>query len=339
MCLTPASPFLTYSLTAHRDVTVMINDGKKTADHLKATIEGCNTNPPVRYHSERADFQVTDASRAQIHVYENKLHIKIDARNTGEWVECVTVDTSALLAVNPNWISSSYLGFSSSTGQLADNHDVISVEVSTDVSGEDSKVASEKSVADAAKKEGLVAKLPEKVLFEVTPNVAVDIRLNKIETTLNNILVKLAKMDLELEHTIVDAQEKIKNLIGKISKREDASEARIDEISRIIKQYVGEHLADHLEDRLADHSEQLRLSVQDTVTDIADHMDRTYATLNKEKDGLYDHLKYTRELVEGGLLKQDSSWKIPFLIILVLVIGGLVAFWRFRQVLLKKHFL
>jgi len=321
----------------------MINDGKKTVDHLKATIEGCNTSPTVRYHSERADFQVTDASRAQIHVYQNKLHIKIDARNTGEWVECISMDTSALAAVNPNWISSSYLGVSASTGQLADNHDVISVEVDTDLSGEDSKVMTEKASADAAKGQGLAVKLPDKVMYEVTPNVPVETRLKKIESTLNDILVKLAKMDMELEHTGVTAMEKINNIVGKLSKREDVSESRIEEIEHLIKRSVSEHIDVHLEDRLSDHSEQLRLSVQDTVTDVADHVDRAHAMMNKEKETLYDHLRYTRELIEGpkfqNLGKGDGAWKIPFVLITVVIIAALGAFYQFRQTLLKKHFL
>jgi hypothetical protein len=54
----------TENLAAHRDVTVLVNDGEKTWDMMTAEVQGCNTN--VRYHSDRADFSITDASRAQI---------------------------------------------------------------------------------------------------------------------------------------------------------------------------------------------------------------------------------------------------------------------------------
>jgi mannose-binding lectin 2 len=54
----------TESLYAHRDVTVIVNDGEKTYDMMTENVMGCNTN--VRYHAERGDFSVKDASRAKI---------------------------------------------------------------------------------------------------------------------------------------------------------------------------------------------------------------------------------------------------------------------------------
>jgi len=310
----------------------MINDGKKTREHLTASIDGCNTNPTVRYHNERADFQVTDASRAQIHVYQNKIHIKIDARNTGEWQECVTLSTEALPA---GWLAASYLGVTSSTGQLADNHDVLSVEVDTDLNAMDSQVMSEKAAADQIKSQGQVAKLPEKVMYEVTPNTPVESRLIKIEQTLNDILVKLGKMELEVEHNGVAAQEKIKNIIGKLSKREDDAEKRIEQIEVLVKQTVGEHIDMHLEDRLADHGEQLRLDVHHTVTDIADHVALAAEAISAEKESLKVQFN---DLVNQSIA-QGGSWKTPFFLLFLVIAAGAVAFYRFRQTLLKKHFL
>jgi len=310
----------------------MINDGKMAREHLTASIDGCNTNPTVRYHNERADFQVTDASRAQIHVYENKLHIKIDARNTGEWQECVTLSTEALPA---GWLASSYLGVTSSTGQLADNHDIISVEVDTDLSGQDSKVISEKAAADQIKNEGRVAKLPDKVLYESTSNLATDQRLAKIEHTLNSILVRLEQMDLETEHSGVAAQEKIRNIIGKLSKREDDAEKRIEHIEMLVKESVGEHIDMHLEDRLANHGEQIRLDVHHTMTDLADHVHTTAESISAEKEKLQAQFgDLVNKTMEGG-----GGWKIPFLFLLLVIIAGAIGFYQFRQTLLKKHFL
>lgn len=54
----------TENLAAHRDVTVLINDGSKTYEMMTSDVIGCNTN--VRYHADRADFSVLDASRAKI---------------------------------------------------------------------------------------------------------------------------------------------------------------------------------------------------------------------------------------------------------------------------------
>jgi lectin, mannose-binding 2 len=60
----------TENLAVHRDVTVLINDGTKTYDQMTENVLGCNTN--FRYHAERADFSVLDASRAKIIVNETR---------------------------------------------------------------------------------------------------------------------------------------------------------------------------------------------------------------------------------------------------------------------------
>ena len=85
-------------------------------------VQGCAMN--MRYHSERADFTIKDSSRAKIEITpENGLIINIDARNTGEWTECVTIPNLPLPA---EWTRAAHIGITASTGQLADNHDVIS---------------------------------------------------------------------------------------------------------------------------------------------------------------------------------------------------------------------
>lgn len=53
----------------------------------------------------------------------------IDATNSGEWTECVKVNDIGLPG---NWLRRAYLGLSASTGQLADNHDIISLATFSD---------------------------------------------------------------------------------------------------------------------------------------------------------------------------------------------------------------
>lgn len=59
----------TENLANHRDITVIVNDGTKTYEQMTANVQGCDTN--VRYHSQRADFTVTDASRAKVIMNDN----------------------------------------------------------------------------------------------------------------------------------------------------------------------------------------------------------------------------------------------------------------------------
>lgn len=117
----------TESLAAHRDVTILVNDGEKTWEMMTEDVQGCNMN--VRYHNERADFSALDASRAQIIATEKTLKVMVDAKNSGEWVECVVLDKLGLPA---GWIKDAYIGITASTGQLADNHDVIALETDSE---------------------------------------------------------------------------------------------------------------------------------------------------------------------------------------------------------------
>jgi mannose-binding lectin 2 len=65
-----------------------------------------------------------DSSRAKIEITpENGLIISIDARSSGEWTECVSIPNLPLPA---EWTRAAHIGITASTGQLADNHDVIS---------------------------------------------------------------------------------------------------------------------------------------------------------------------------------------------------------------------
>lgn len=60
----------TETINAHRDVTVLINDGEKTFEMMTDQVLGCNAN--IRFHSERADFSVTDSTRAKVIINNNK---------------------------------------------------------------------------------------------------------------------------------------------------------------------------------------------------------------------------------------------------------------------------
>lgn len=112
----------------HRDVTVLINNGTRNLEQMTTVVHGCDAN--VRYHADRADFSVLDASRAKIVVNETHLAVYVDERDSGEWTLCTEVsDLDKHLP--PGWIERSHLGLTASTGQLADNHDIISLKTMT----------------------------------------------------------------------------------------------------------------------------------------------------------------------------------------------------------------
>ena len=57
------------------------------------------------------------------------LEVFVDAANTGEWESCVSVPE---LDLPEFWASRAYIGMTATTGQLADNHDIISLKTYSD---------------------------------------------------------------------------------------------------------------------------------------------------------------------------------------------------------------
>jgi mannose-binding lectin 2 len=60
----------TENLQSHRDVTILVNDGTKTYEMMTKDVQGCDA--AFRYHNERADFSVLDASRAKVVIDDKK---------------------------------------------------------------------------------------------------------------------------------------------------------------------------------------------------------------------------------------------------------------------------
>ncbi len=308
----------TESLSSHRDISVLVNDGKKNYELMKQSIQGCNTNPLVRYHSERADFQVTDASRANIVFKGHTLTIRIDAKNSGEWVDCVSFNLPSELPTG--FLANSYMGITASTGQLADNHDVISVQTDSDYRGGDELVANEKRIAEASKSS---AALKENLYPEI-PNSGIDARTLRLEDTIRTLLSRLQTLELEAEHSRVASEEKIANIIGKLSKREDNSERRIDLIEQVVREKIAEHFDTHLEGRLADHADSLRADIEETVGNMANQIDEHVADLKTQGEQNTQAASKLKEKI-SEISQGGSGWKMPVYFLLFLIVGLAVA--------------
>jgi mannose-binding lectin 2 len=81
----------------------------------------------MRYHNKRKDFSVTDSSRIKVKTNGVHLMVQVDEKNTGEWVDCVEVLDMGL-GQGSTFLRNAHLGVTATTGQLADNHDIISFE-------------------------------------------------------------------------------------------------------------------------------------------------------------------------------------------------------------------
>jgi len=290
----------TENIAAHRDVTILINDGTKTYEVMTSDVQGCNAN--FRYHADRADFSVTDASRAKVTLLDNSLEVYIDPQNSGEWTPCVNISNIGLPS---NWARSAHIGLSASTGQLADNHDIISL----------------KSYTDSVMLENVETEEMNKPYFALNVQQSLEGQLKSLEKSLNDLLQKHETLDHFVEHEFAAVADNIKNLIGKLEKREEKSESRLENLEALIKQAVD----GTLDKRLSSLEMQMKGSVERKMNNIESSLDRKMNSIQDK----------TSTIVNSN----SSSWKLPFLLLSLFVLCAGVGLYFFYRNLLKKHLL
>ncbi|KAF4315837.1 hypothetical protein BBO99_00007193 [Phytophthora kernoviae] len=195
----------------HKDVTFFENDGSKTLDELNDMEKvGCMA-PGIRYHEKNAAFSPSlNMSRAKLAYTkaDNQFTILIDADASGNWVQCY----SKKLAFDNAWMNDAYIGISASTGGLADNHDVISVNIYDDVidSLANEKDENQRNVKD-------------KGLQETLANGNNDDKMKVVKR-------KYAQMLEDFEYQFTALRESTENTIQKLKEQSAEDEKRIAEL-------------------------------------------------------------------------------------------------------------
>ncbi|KAJ8603710.1 hypothetical protein CTAYLR_000197 [Chrysophaeum taylorii] len=260
-------------LSYHKDVTVVVNEGESDVEEMLTSSVGCNGD--IRYHEDRGDFSVSAASRVKFVVEPVApdgsgddrvlgLTVFLDATNSGEYRECVA-QTPLPATLDASWLSRAYLGISASTGQLADNHDVLSLDVFSDkeVHNEvESEMISEPNFAPG---EG------------VSPA-----RFERIEAQIDQLIGRLEHLQHHLEHEMVAVDDHVRTTVDKLAKQEQAAETRIEALEDKVTSSVEDSLSQrisNLENAMRDAVQQRMKKVeQTTIAKITD-------TVGKELKG------------------------------------------------------
>jgi mannose-binding lectin 2 len=280
----------------HMDVTVLINNGEKTVATMTKEVKGCNLH--VRYHGERADFKVTDGTSAKLTVKGRNLTLMVDAKNTGDWKSCVVLTDMDL---PEDWATESYLGITAATGQLSDNHDILSLVtyVDPEVMEEEERLKNSKSI------------------YEVSPKgMTPEDRMIRLETAMNKILNKIEFMDHHYEHHFATNSDHIDHVKAKLDARENSAESRIEELEDVIKKKVSSSMGD----KLTDLETELKSKMDEKIVKFDDSI-KLHKTTPEGK----------KETASG-----DGGWKYPFLLLFFMLIGAIVGMYIFVQKVLKK---
>eukprot|EP00634_Sargassococcus_sp_CCMP2135_P012626 CAMPEP_0198661142 /NCGR_PEP_ID=MMETSP1467-20131203/40167_1 /TAXON_ID=1462469 /ORGANISM="unid. sp., Strain CCMP2135" /LENGTH=430 /DNA_ID=CAMNT_0044397569 /DNA_START=148 /DNA_END=1440 /DNA_ORIENTATION=- len=273
-------------LSYHKDVTVVFNEGQLDQETMLTQSVGCNGD--VRYHEDRGDFSVNSASRVKFVIEPLatataegstlSLSVYLDASNSGEYKECVAATPLPSL-LDAQWLSRAFLGISASTGQLADNHDVLGLGVYSD-----------KEVHDMKEIESL-----EESHFEVGAGFSED-RFVRIEQQINTLLAKFDYLEHHVEHELVAVDDHVRTTVEKLAKQETAAEKRID----VLESQVLSQVENSLADRIANLESAMRDAVQKRMKNVEQN------TVNTITATVSDKLKAV-----------GSGWGKPFLFLAV----------------------
>eukprot|EP00518_Triparma_eleuthera_P016576 CAMPEP_0197547178 /NCGR_PEP_ID=MMETSP1320-20131121/1581_1 /TAXON_ID=91990 /ORGANISM="Bolidomonas sp., Strain RCC2347" /LENGTH=411 /DNA_ID=CAMNT_0043106895 /DNA_START=158 /DNA_END=1393 /DNA_ORIENTATION=+ len=171
----------------HRDVTLLINDGSTEAEVGTEEVLGCNVEG-LRYHEGRDDFSTFNLSRIRLLYNEDRVVVEVDGEGQNDWQTCATV--GGLKEKLPkNFLSSARFGITGTTGALADNHDIIALQVHTSHS------------------EAKVHAVEQHETYQSADELQVLVH--------------------DLEHQLTSIYEKLQNTISKLQKQEDMIEDRV----------------------------------------------------------------------------------------------------------------
>jgi len=212
---------------SHKDVSLVVNDGQsdysEKAEELKGvkdSVTGCMSN--VRYHAKAHDFNAPfNTSRVMVNVVGRSINVKVDPRATGDWEECfeVRVENEGL---GSDWLARSHVGITASTGDLADNHDIIAFSV---YDNQDAAYASLSAVRGAAPGWVDTSSLEGKTKAE---------KLNALEERVTAFMKKLDVTEHHLEHEMIRLRDYLDHMIDRIDNSEEDMMMKIQHVEELM---------------------------------------------------------------------------------------------------------
>lgn len=265
----------------HKDIMLINGDGEKPMQMHNVLPTGCKSK--YRYWEKRDDFNIGRHSIAVIDYKgsEKLLKVRIDAKANGNMMDCFEFKFTDEGAARLADMSKMHIALSSSTGQLADNHDVLSVQLRN--------YGDESAGAVVAKAD------PEKFANQVS--VSTQSYVNAHVERLNE---RITFLEHELEHKVDAIADELRAMIEKLKKAEEDDKKRIDEISEKVTDAVMREAAD---------------GIGELVVDIVDD-----AVKDQKRDILKTVETSTQDIVKGiassvSASGGDKSWLLPFLIL------------------------
>eukprot|EP01138_Halocafeteria_seosinensis_P012719 gb/GECG01012995.1/.p1 GENE.gb/GECG01012995.1/~~gb/GECG01012995.1/.p1 ORF type:complete len:441 (+),score=63.45 gb/GECG01012995.1/:1-1323(+) len=231
---------------SHKDIALVTNDGQEALDvpHGGVIPEGSvGCDADFRFYERRDDFSVNSHSLAHLKFENNKASLYIDAKGLGFWETCFEdVD----IPLPDKWYEQAHLGLTATTGQLADNHDILALMVSNDPN------------------ERYQFSRPEKVDVK-SGNDDVDKAITTaVEQEKAELLERIEFLHHNFEHQLTSMHGEVRATLRKLQEQEERSMKRIDKIEKDLNQRMDNKLEESVEERIQRLEKSMSSNVQKT---------------------------------------------------------------------------
>lgn len=288
----------------HKDVVLVSSDGAKSAKQTEGGAAPIGCDNDFRYWEGRDDFGVFNHSAARITFRNNRISIYIDARANGDWKPCVTDISLADRGLGDGWHREAgvHLGLIATTGDLADNHDILSFQLGT----VDDEVAPNPFEMSGGSLPGVIS----------TGNQQLDDAVGSMIARANAVMEnKLQFMSHHAEHQLASVHDSIKATLKKLTEQEESNKKRIEELEKRMNAKVADQVEGSITDRLSKLEEQLHASVE-----------------SKIQSNVLPQL-------QDSMASSSRAWMLPFVGMAVVVTAlSLFAYQKYRY-LIKTHLL
>lgn len=206
------------------------------------------TNCPFlcRFHEKRDDFSVDSHSLIHLKFDKNRVSLYFDAKGLGFWETCFE-DTE--LPFDADWHKQGHLGLTATTGQLADNHDIIALMVSDDPN------------------ERYEFKAPEKQEIR-SGNEEVDKAIKTaVAQEKEELQERINFLHHHFEHQLTAMHGQVGATLRKLQEQEERSMERISRIERDMKKKMEDQLETSIEERVRSLENTVSNNMQKTFDD------------------------------------------------------------------------
>eukprot|EP01013_Petalomonas_cantuscygni_P017166 TRINITY_DN3428_c0_g1_i1.p1 TRINITY_DN3428_c0_g1~~TRINITY_DN3428_c0_g1_i1.p1 ORF type:complete len:459 (-),score=102.91 TRINITY_DN3428_c0_g1_i1:407-1708(-) len=273
----------------HKDIAIIWNDGTMSEDQVRNTQVGCDVKN-LRYHESRADFTPFNSSRARISWAHHQLTVDIDPASDGNWQQCAVLLDHHVPA---GAMSQAYVGALATTGQLADNHDVLALGVYDSVDE-----ATQVCAVAPRRPEGLDRAMAE-----------LEHRLTGIIEAVQNTVGKLRKQEDEAEGRIQILEEKAETAAT------TALERRLADVEQRIRGIIDSHVTDRLGALEAKVDEKVTSSVVSRVAHLERQVDQSLDTRLRNIEAVMETF-VRKEVSRSGA----GNWKVPFIVLVCILL-------------------